>query len=87
VLNNLHISTEYFERLSKYHNDICFRTIQIGSIHQQIAFSDSRMAIIPYLFSRDTLESPLIEARSGTILFDALQQEFESVWKANEIFA
>jgi hypothetical protein len=59
------------------------RGIKNGSIHQQIILNEKRGMAIPYLYSAETDQGPLIICRSDFGLYKTLSQEFDAVWDLN----
>lgn len=74
---------EVFSRMSEAHPNIEVRLVRRGCIHQQIALNDSTAILIPYLFSRDTFQSPLLTFGRDCALYAAFTAEFNALWAAN----
>ncbi len=73
----------------KFYSEITDKNIQTrqiikGCLHYQLARSDNLLVFIPYLYSRNPALSPLIECTPDSSLYQALSNEFETLWRANE---
>lgn len=67
-----------------YTGSIKIKTIENGIILNQICSVDSNMTVIPYMYSVNTSESPLLEIRdSESKLFKKYQMEFNRLWELN----
>jgi hypothetical protein len=74
---------EVFETLAQQSENIQVRTITTGCPHMQVARTDRSAVCIPYMYSDQPGNSPLIRCNADHELYKAVAQEFESLWRAN----
>ena len=80
----LALARSRFEQTIAGHMTGEVRSITKGSLHWQLFFSDDCCASIPYVYSAETDQGPLIQFNSSFELFQTLEHEFESLWRMNE---
>ena len=59
------------------------RGIKNGSIHQQIVINEEKCWMIPFLYSAETDQGPLITCSNDFPLYETLNGEFDTVWHLN----
>lgn len=67
-----------------YDGSIEIKTIEKGVALSQICCVDSNITVIPYLYSVNTSESPLLEIKNcDSKLYKKYQKEFNILWQLN----
>ncbi len=74
----------HFSLLSDKSSNIEVRQIKEGIVHFQIIISDSEALCLQYLFSRIGSESPLLRYPAASPLYEAIQDEFNTLWELNK---
>ena len=69
---------------NKYAGKLELVTVKKGVIMSQICRTDDKITAIPYLYSVNTSESPLILTQGKeSRIFKTYMKEFDSLWKLN----
>jgi len=75
---------EHFNKLSGDNPNIKVRQIQNGAIHFQLILTDQEALCLQYLYSRTGSDSPLLRYPTGSPLYDAVRDEFNTLWELNK---
>ncbi len=83
VRREIQLMTKYFSQTAERNANIGFRQIRRGIMHCQATLTDHCGMFLPYLYSRRRRHCPLWQCKSGSVMYDLLAEEFESLWLAN----
>lgn len=84
VVRDIAVSRAYFEDVAREVPGMVVRSIEHGLPYSQFTRADEIGLFIPYLNSEPTAYSPVWRCRRGSLVYRALVQEFEAVWRAND---
>ena len=60
------------------------RAMKRGALLQQITFFDDELVLLPYLFSADSGQGPVIRCKSAFPLYATMRYEFDTLWSLND---
>jgi len=84
VQSGIERAFDFFQDVASQSPLINIRRVSRGSIHNQVLVNDSRLVLIPYMFSRATFQSPLVLTDCSSPLHEAFEREFDALWDAND---
>jgi hypothetical protein len=77
-------SIAFYGRIASEEANVELRAIRDGCPHFNLTVTDQTAVAIPYLYSRRTALSPLVQCTVGTPLYSTFEQEFESLWQSSQ---
>ena len=75
---------EHFNKLSGENPNIEVRQLKNGAIHFQLILTDREALCLQYLYSRTGSDSPLLRYPAGSPLYDAVIDEFNTLWELSK---
>ncbi|HEX8068634.1 MAG TPA: hypothetical protein VF546_01695 [Pyrinomonadaceae bacterium] len=83
LVNNREIFN-FFQQLGAKIDGVEVRRIMQGCTHFRLTRTDQVAVLTPYFYAAKYDYSPVWEAKAGSALYELAEQEFESLWQANE---
>ncbi len=75
---------QYYSQLANNNTNISVRQLRQGILHCQLTITDDYGCYIPYLYGRRRRHCPLWLCSADSSLYQALTEEFETLWYTNE---
>ncbi|MCP4356552.1 MAG: hypothetical protein GY796_00845 [Chloroflexi bacterium] len=80
VQNEISDMYDHFNEMAKDNLNIEVKQLKEGSISLQLILTDQEALCLQYLYSRTGSDSPLLEFPGGSPLYEAMSDEFETLW-------
>ncbi|HYX42628.1 MAG TPA: hypothetical protein VE821_13065, partial [Pyrinomonadaceae bacterium] len=78
---------QFYQRLAAQTSGLEVRRIMQGCPHFRLTRTDQLAVLTPYFYAAKSEYSPVLEAKTNSSLYELAQQEFETLWQANETVA
>jgi hypothetical protein len=87
LIEKIEHTYQFFVDLAGRYPNVNVRKIRKGCPHQKIIRTDTRVVVIPFFYSRTNQDCPLLDGTPASPIYTAMRQEFESLWRFNDIEA